>query len=172
LNASGHVGCLSERELRACLADPDLTDDDEAGMHAYSHLEPTAILRAGWQERHLPSDFEARRDRATCVVLMGNGVTEVKEYSVAEILRDAPLVRANCFLTYVLVRAQDCPPVLGVECRGELRRTDQVAKGDCDVPTLGRRLCPSQDASTALDAKLRPRVIRCFANSAAHGAKK
>jgi hypothetical protein len=61
------------------------------------------------------------------------GVAEVDEQTVAEVLRDMPLIAGDHFGTRLLIGAHDLAQVFWVELAGQHRGIHQVAEQDREL---------------------------------------
>ena len=108
--------------------------------------DPLLALQARVQRRDRLDDPEAGAYRAARIVLAGDRIPEVHEQTVAEVLRDVAVKRADHGVTCLLVGAHDVAEHLGIEPGGELGRADEVAEHHRELPALAALRSPLRRA--------------------------
>ena len=90
LEARRHVGRLTQREPFTPFSGPDLAGDDQSGMDADAHSQSDVILRRQRlaELEQLVGDAKPAVDRASRVIFMRQGIAEVDQDPVAEVLGD------------------------------------------------------------------------------------
>ena len=90
------------------------------------------------QLAHPFDDAQACPHRALRVLFVSLRVTEIGQNAVADVARDESLVAFDRRLTHPLIRAYQLAQILWILALRELGGTDQVAKHDRELATLGR----------------------------------
>ena len=98
-------------------------------------------------------DREPGADRPLGIILVRLGIAEIDEHAVAHILGDKTAKPADGVRDAAMVGADDLAQILGIEARGQRRRTNQVAEHHGQLAPLG--------LGGALDRGLRSPSRRC-----------
>jgi hypothetical protein len=134
LQSGGEVRGLADHAPLLCGAGADqIANDDEASGDAEPHVQ--RLLCGEPADR--VDDRQPGAGRALGVVLMRLGIAEINEYAIAHILGDKTAKAADGIGDAAMVGADDLAQILGIEARGQGRRTDQVAEHDRQLPPLG-----------------------------------
>ena len=105
--AGRKVWSLAEGELFPAGAVTDLSDDDGPGVDPHAHGESQRLHRL-----HNP---EPRAHRSLCVILVGGGIAEVDEESVAQLLGDVAVEAVNHLGAGGLVTSDNVAQFLWIE---------------------------------------------------------
>ena len=150
MQAGRQVRGLAERQLFLPGASPHLPYHHQSSMDAQAHGQvhpPLARLcrrraqpflpQAG---RKLPHGFDHPQPGPhgpLRIIFVRQGVAEIDEQAVAEILGDMPLKAGDHLGAGVLIGAHDLPELFGVKLRRERGRADQVTEEHGELPALG-----------------------------------
>jgi hypothetical protein len=123
LQAGGDVGRLAECQLLLLRPSPNPAHHHQAGMdaQAYSQLDPSLLSQV---RIALPQGFyysEPGPHRPLGLVFVRQGVAEVDQQAVAEVLRDMPLIPGDDLGTGVLIGSYHLAPLFRVELARQRR---------------------------------------------------
>ena len=76
-------------------------------------------------------------DRPFGIVLVGHGIAEVDQDSIADIARDIAVVALDRPGRSLLVGHDQVTQILGIEAHGQADRIDKVAEHERELPPLG-----------------------------------
>ena len=100
---------------------------------------PTRVCRGAWVFRATYSShqLQPRAHGTFCVVLVGLGVAEVDQNTIAHVLRDEPTEALHGLGDALLVGRNDLAEIFRVHARRERRRADQVGEHHRHLTALG-----------------------------------
>ena len=141
LQAGRQVGRLAQRQLFLPGACPHLAHHHQPGMDPQAHgqLHAPLLRQAGIE---LPQGLHHPQPgphRPLGVIFVRQGVAEVDEQAIAEILRDMPLKAGDHLGAGVLIGPHHLAQVFRVELAGERGRVDQVTKQHGELAPFGVR---------------------------------
>ena len=116
--------------LRFARAD-QVADDHEPGRDPDTHLQQNT--GGGLDLQHRLDQGKPGPHRALGIVLMGLGIAEIGQHSVAHVLGDEAAGLGDEIGAAAVVCADDLAHILGVEARREGGRTDQIAEHDGEL---------------------------------------
>ena len=117
-----------------------LANDSGTRVDADARFELDAV--SGSMGVHVGETIEDRepREHGTLrVVLVREGISEVREQSVAEVLRDVPVEAVDDCPAHLLVGEHELAELLRIELLRQRRRSDEVAEQDRQTPPLPAR---------------------------------
>jgi CHASE2 domain-containing sensor protein len=134
LQTGGEVWRLADHAalLRGTRAD-QIADDDEASGDANPNVQR---LLCGEPADRL-DDREPGAHRPLGIVLMRLRISEINQHAVAHILGDKAVKAADGVGDAAVVGADDLAQILGIEARGQRRRTNQIAEHHRQLAALG-----------------------------------
>jgi len=94
LNTGSDIRCLAQSKLFSMLSFTHFPNNNSAGMYCDAHLE-TKLFRHLLCAVQLIDGFHNLKtavDRASCIVLVCIGITEIDQHAVAEILCDMSFI--------------------------------------------------------------------------------
>jgi hypothetical protein len=106
---------------------------------AHGQVHPPLLLQAGIELPHGLHDPQAGAHRPLGVIFVRQGVAEVDEQAIAEILGDMPLKAADHLGAGCLIGPHHLPPLFGVELGGKHGRVHQVAEQHGELAAFGVR---------------------------------
>ena len=141
LQAGGQVGGLAERQLFLPGAAPHLTHHHQPGMDPQAHgqVHPPLLRQAGIE---LPQGLHHPQPgphRPLGVIFVRQGVAEVDEQAIAEILGDMPLKAGDHLGAGLLIGPHHLAQVFRVELAGERGRVHQVTEQHGELAAFGLR---------------------------------
>jgi hypothetical protein len=141
LQARGDVRRLAEGQRLAPTLAADLADHDGTRVNADPDRQPDprVALEARVERRDRLDDAEGGAHGPPRVILAGERIPEVHEQTVAQVLRDVPVERADGVVARLLIRTHHLAQHLGIEPPGQLRGADQIAEHHRELPALRLR---------------------------------
>jgi hypothetical protein len=141
LQACRQVGCLAERQLFLPGPAPDLPDDHQPRMDPQTdgELHAAFLGQAGIEWPHGLHHPQAGPHRPLGVIFMRQGVAEVDEQAVAQILGDMALIVGDHLGARVLIGPHHVAQVFRIKLSGEHRRIHQVTKEHGELAPFGFR---------------------------------
>src|SRR5262249_19906932 len=92
--------------------------------------------RRGNQFLYGSNNFQSRAHRPRGVIFVSDGIPEIDQQPVAQILHDMPGIAVDDRGTGLLVGPDYLTEFFGIELRGEGGGTDQVTEHDRELPTF------------------------------------
>ena len=141
LQTGGEVGGLAQGQLFLPGAASDLTHHDQPGVDPQAHgqLHAPLLRQAGIELPQGLDDAQPGPHRPLRVILMRQGVAEVDQQAIAEILRDMPLKAGDHLGAGVLIGPHHLAEVFRVELTGEGGRVHQVTEQHRELAAFGVR---------------------------------
>ena len=132
LHAGGDIGRVAEHLTLGI-------DHYRAGLYADARLElrPPGARISGVDLGERALDFERGAQSPLGVVLLRERIAEQGHDTIAQFLRDTPAHPCHRRRGGVDVAADEIPPILGVEFRGDAGRADEIAEHHGEVAALG-----------------------------------
>jgi hypothetical protein len=115
-----------------------IADDDKAGSDADAAGE--FADRSQPQRANRTDQLEPGQDRPLGIVLLRPRVAEIDQYAVAHVFGDEAVEPADRVGDAVVIGGDDLAQILGIELRGQRRRTNQVAEHHRELAALGAEL--------------------------------
>jgi hypothetical protein len=134
LQTGGEVWGLADHDplLRRTHAD-QIADDDEASGDADPNVQR---LLCGEPADRI-DDREPGASRPLGIVLMRLGIAEINQHAIAHIFGDKAAKAADGVGDAAMVGTDDLAQILGIEARGQRRRTNQIAEHHSQLAPLG-----------------------------------
>jgi hypothetical protein len=133
LQAGGEVWRLADDAplLRGTRTDQIANHDEAAG-----DADPNAQRLLCGEPADRVDDRQPGAGRALGIIFMRLGISEINEHAVAHILSDKTAKAGDGVGHAAMVGADDLAQILGIEARGQRRRTDQIADHDGELAPL------------------------------------
>jgi hypothetical protein len=130
LQAGGQVGRLAQRQLFLPRAASHVPDDDQPGVDPQAHgqLHPPLLHQASMELAHGFHHPQPGPHRALGVIFVREGVAEVDEQPIAEILRNMPLKAGDHFGARGLIGLHHLAQFFRIELARKTRGVHEIAE--------------------------------------------
>ena len=152
MDASGNVRRFAECKLFVPCWTANLADHDRTGVNADADRELLRWIEPRVQRREPVQHLQARVHGSPRVVFVRDGVAEVDEQAVAEVLGDVALEFVNGLTGGVLISANEFDELFGIETIGERGRADEVAEHHRQLTAVGGGAGFERPAAAAAEA--------------------
>jgi hypothetical protein len=136
LQARGEIGRLADHRLfRRGVIDHELGHDDGASGDADADLEHG--FDVGLEIRYGIDQCKSRAHRLFGIILLRAWIAEIGEHAIVHVACDHTVVTADDVGDAGMIRGDHAPHVFWIQSRRKGSRTDQVAKHDRKLTSLG-----------------------------------
>ena len=141
MQAGRQIRGLAQRQLFLPGAAAHLPDHDQPGMDPQAHrqLHPTLLRQAGIELAQGLHDPQPGPHRPLRIIFVGQGVAEVDEQAIAQILGDMALKAGDHLGAGLLIGSHHLAQVFRVELAGQRRRVHQITKHHGELAPFGLR---------------------------------
>ena len=130
-----------DRETLSTRGNPHFSGNDDARMDpdADGEIDVEGVLELKRQQFDFLDDVNGRKDRASRVVFMCGGISEVHQHPVAEVLSDVTFESLNDARRACLILQHDISEHFGIQLLGQARVVHHVDEHERDVAAFGVR---------------------------------